>query len=442
VRRHRGASLTAVMVEPTTRSRLLAAVSAAQLATGVAGMIVALRRRHPYDVLWMHGQADTIARDTILKGTALSAPVSNLLVQAALTAGVAWRPSRAAARTLGGLGALQVAGYLGERLVRRRLRPSGWDRFESPLVVADIGLAGAMAALGRQLERQDEPVRSPTPVRARRGGRGWAVREGSLHGGLPYLAVGAGPPLVVFSGLTPEHANPTGLARRLQLQMLKPMARHFTVYAVNRKPGLPAGTTIKDLAGHYAEAIAREFPGPVCIQGISTGGSIAQQFAIDHPKLVRRLVLAATACRLSAHGQEVQRRFAELIKEGRPRRAYAALGPALAATAAGGRAFAALMWLFGASQAPDDSSDMLLTVIAEDVFDASPELHRISAPTLLVVGGRDRYYSPELFRETAERIPNAGLRLYQDKGHAGVLTHRPAIREIVAFLRADDQPQP
>lgn len=54
--------------------------------------------------------------------------------------------------------------------------------------------------------------------------------------------------------------------------MLKPMARHFTVYAANRKPGLPAGTTIKDLAGHYAEAITRQFPGQVSVQGISTGG--------------------------------------------------------------------------------------------------------------------------------------------------------------------------
>jgi pimeloyl-ACP methyl ester carboxylesterase len=89
----------------------------------------------------------------------------------------------------------------------------------------------------------------------------------------------------------------------------------------------------------------------VAVEGISTGGSIAQQFAIDHPQLVRRLVLAATACRLSPYGRAVQRRFAQLIEEGQPRRAYAALGPALAATAAGGRAFATLMWLFGASQA-------------------------------------------------------------------------------------------
>jgi pimeloyl-ACP methyl ester carboxylesterase len=80
----------------------------------------------------------------------------------------------------------------------------------------------------------------------------------------------------------------------------------------------------------------------------------------------------------------------------------------------------------------------LLTVVAEDVFDAAPELHRITAPTLLVVG--DRLHAPELFRERAERIPDARLALYHDKGHAGVPTHRPAIREIVAFVRAGDQP--
>jgi pimeloyl-ACP methyl ester carboxylesterase len=269
------------------------------------------------------------------------------------------------------------------------------------------------------------------------GRRRRSVREGTLHGGLPYLAVGQGPPLVVFSGLTTAHANPTGLGRWLALQTLNPMARHFTVCAVNRKPALPAGSTIGDLAGHYALAIEREFPGPVSIVGISTGGSVAQQFAIDHPQLVRRLVLVATACRLSAHGREVQRRFAELTGEGRFRRAAAAIGPTLAATAASGRAFAVLGWLLGASQRVEDPSDMLVTVAAEDTFDAAPELHRITAPTLLVAGGRDRFYSPELFRETAERIPGARLALYQHKGHAGVITHRPAIREIVAFLRAD-----
>jgi hypothetical protein len=90
-------------------------------------MVVALRREHPYDVFWMHGKPEDITRDTLFKGTALSAPVSNLLIHAALTAVVARRPSRRGEQALGGLGALLIAGYLGERLVRQRLRPSGWD---------------------------------------------------------------------------------------------------------------------------------------------------------------------------------------------------------------------------------------------------------------------------------------------------------------------------
>jgi hypothetical protein len=111
-------------------------------------MVVALRREHPYDVFWMYGKPEAITRDTLFKGTALSAPVSNLLIHAALTAVVARRPSRRGEQALGGLGALLIAGYLGERLVRQRLRPSGWDGLESPLLVTAIGLATAMALLG------------------------------------------------------------------------------------------------------------------------------------------------------------------------------------------------------------------------------------------------------------------------------------------------------
>ncbi|HYY81515.1 MAG TPA: hypothetical protein VFD04_20400 [Actinomycetes bacterium] len=131
------------------RARTLAAVSAAQLACGVAGMVVALRRVHPYDVFWMRGRPEAIARDTLFKGTALSAPVSTLVTQAALTAAMARHPSRRAAQGLRMVGVTMVAGYLGERLVRQRLRPSGWDALESPLVVAALGLSVGMAALGR-----------------------------------------------------------------------------------------------------------------------------------------------------------------------------------------------------------------------------------------------------------------------------------------------------
>jgi hypothetical protein len=41
-----------------------------------------------------------------------------------------------------------TAGYLAERLVRQRLTPAGWDRAETPVVIAGISLAVAMALIG------------------------------------------------------------------------------------------------------------------------------------------------------------------------------------------------------------------------------------------------------------------------------------------------------
>jgi pimeloyl-ACP methyl ester carboxylesterase len=282
---------------------------------------------------------------------------------------------------------------------------------------------------------------SPTLLGRRRLGPDAAVpREGVLDGGLPYLAVGKGPPLVVFSPFTAEHANPTGAARRFYLQPLKPLACHFTVYLVNRKPGLPPDSTITDLAGHYAEALERAFTGPVAVVGVSTGGSIAQQFAIDHPQLVGRLVLVGAACRLGPAGRRMQRDLARFTLAAHPRRAWAATGPGLSATTVGGRLSAMLLWLSGARLSPVDPSDMLIVIDAEDRFDAGSQLHRISAPTLLLAGERDRYYTPELFRETANRIPNARLRLYPTKGHAPIatLTYKPAVREILEFLTVSE----
>ena len=172
--------------------------------------------------------------------------------------------------------------------------------------------------------------------------------------------------------------------------------------------------------------------------GVSTGGSIAQQLAIDHPRLVDRLVLVAAACRLGPGGRRMQSDLAHFTLAGRPRRAWAATGPELAATAAGGYVYSALLWLSAPMMHPEDPSDMLVVIDAEDRFDAAPRLHRITAPTLIVAGDRDRNYTPELFRETADGIPRARLRLYPGKGHASIatLTYRPALREILGFLTA------
>lgn len=136
-----------------SRHRLVAAVSAAQLLVGVAGQAIALRRRLPYDVglVGMHGRPEHVARDSWLMGTALSAPVTMLGVQAAAAVRLAAGPSALATRVTGTLGAMMVGGYLAERGVRERLSVGAWDGVESPVAAAGLALAGAMvlAGLGR-----------------------------------------------------------------------------------------------------------------------------------------------------------------------------------------------------------------------------------------------------------------------------------------------------
>jgi pimeloyl-ACP methyl ester carboxylesterase len=265
------------------------------------------------------------------------------------------------------------------------------------------------------------------------------VQEGTLKGGLPYFALGHGPPLVVFPGLTPTNANPTGLGRWSETRFPAPLSRAFTVYSVNRRQGLEPGMTMADLAADYAGAIGAEFGEPVDVLGMSTGGSVAQQFAVDHPRLLRRLVLAGTAYRLGPTGREVQRRHAELAASGHYRSSLATLAPIIAESRLGQRLVGAAMWLAAPLAGMGrgwDPSDFVATLMAEDAFDLGDRLGEIRAPTLVIGGDHDRLYTPDLFRQTAERIPNSLLILYEGRSHQGTFTDRRFASDVIAFMSA------
>jgi pimeloyl-ACP methyl ester carboxylesterase len=84
---------------------------------------------------------------------------------------------------------------------------------------------------------------------------------------------------------------------------------------------------------------------------------------------------------------------------------------------------------------PKDPSDLVITIEAEDRHNFKDRLAEITAPTLVVAGDKDPFYSADLFRETAEGIPNARLILYPGMGHpaSGPQFHR----DLRAFLKED-----
>jgi pimeloyl-ACP methyl ester carboxylesterase len=258
---------------------------------------------------------------------------------------------------------------------------------------------------------------------------------GFLHDDAPYLKIGQGPPLVMVPGLTPDHDVPSGWQRRIALAPARPLARDFTVYVINRKRGLQAGESMSDIAGHLAGAIEHDLGQPVFLQGTSTGGSVALQLAIDRPDLVRRLVVVAAAYRLGPRGRELQAEMARLIRAGEPRQAWASVMTAMLPGRLRGPA-RPLSRLAAGPMVPADPTDVLVTLDAEDAFDVEAGLPRVTAPTLVIGGGNDHFYAPELFRGTAAGVQDGRVHIFPGWGHLRTASSTATAHLTLGFLLA------
>ena len=129
----------------------LSRLSAAQLAAGLVGQAVAVRRKAFYDIPFGTGRPEDVVRDSFTNGTAFSAPAHMFVLQGWATRRLARHPSDVLARrVLRGLGTVMVAGYLMERRDRLRLTPGTLDPLETPLVVVSVALAAGMALGGQR----------------------------------------------------------------------------------------------------------------------------------------------------------------------------------------------------------------------------------------------------------------------------------------------------
>jgi pimeloyl-ACP methyl ester carboxylesterase len=259
---------------------------------------------------------------------------------------------------------------------------------------------------------------------------------GYFRSGLPYNRLGHGPrPLVVFQGLIFENKPQSGMTT----QMYNFLKKDYEVYAVLRKSGMPRGYTLQDMAGDYASMIREEFGGPIDVVGVSTGGSIALPFAADHPDLVRRLVIHSSAYSLSEEAKKLQLEVGKLAQQRQWRRANSLMiGSVFPSAGIKKYLSKPVIWLASilmSLSTPDDPSDLLVTIQAEDQFNFKDQLAEITVTTLLIAGDQDSFYTPDLFQETAAGIPNARLILYEGVGHPA--SGKQFQQDVLEFLRAD-----
>jgi len=289
------------------------------------------------------------------------------------------------------------------------------------------------------------------------------AQNGTLAG-LPTLVAGPpdGQPLAILPGLSPEQAIGAGPIARSELALARAFAERFRVMWLAPRPGLGAddggAPTMAALAAQHAAALREAYDAPVDVLGLSTGGSIALQLAVDHPDVVRRLVLVSAAARLGELGRADQRALAERIRAGDRRGAFgrvladmvpdplpwadgrrAGLHARLAALAKPPLALAG--WALGPLLWPDAGAmdDMAALIAAEDAYDVRARVGEVRAPTLVVAGGRDPYYDAGAFEHVARGVPDGRLVRFARRGHATVAADPRFAATVTRFLLAPDR---
>jgi pimeloyl-ACP methyl ester carboxylesterase len=250
-------------------------------------------------------------------------------------------------------------------------------------------------------------------------GESAAVETGTFLGEFPYVRIGSGPEnLVILPGITLDNEPANRFAAWTYRLGFDRFARDYTVYVINRRRGMPPGYTTQDMAADYATVLEQEL-GPSHIMGFSTGGEIAQYVAIDHPASVRSLTLVVSACRLSEAGREICERWRALAREGSWQELRADMASVNVTSETNKRLARAFMRVFGrfVLKVPSDPRDFLTTLEADLNHDTTGRLGEISTPSLIVGGSEDPFFSEGLLRETAEKITDATLRLYEGVGH-------------------------
>jgi pimeloyl-ACP methyl ester carboxylesterase len=255
------------------------------------------------------------------------------------------------------------------------------------------------------------------------------MRGERLNDGLSAVAVGEGPPLVTLPGLGSGADLSVRVPRTAALSTTA-LAKGFgrTVHLIHRPVDPPPGTTIADLAGWHATALRERFGEPVDVIGTSGGGATALQMVLDHPGLVRRLVLQVAASRIDEVGR---RDLLRVVQRERAGRSAARIGSRLIAHGPL-RALLLVAYALGRRR-PRAPGEVALVEAAQD-WDVTGRLAEVGVPVLVVGGGRDRLVPPELVRATADGIPDARLVLFAGRGHMSALFDRRLKPAIDAFL--------
>lgn len=180
------------------------------------------------------------------------------------------------------------------------------------------------------------------------------------------------------------------------------------------RPTQPSAITISSLAADVRGAVERVVPGPFHYAGVSVGGAVGLQLALDAPSLVVSASLVCTGARIGTPGGWLER--ADLVR---------AHGTRAVVAGSRDRWFAPSTSLTG----PDRVERLLASLLDVDEegyaavcealagFDLRDRLAEVAPPVLAVAGEHDVATPPDTLAEVARGVRSGRLVVMPDVAH-------------------------
>ena len=236
----------------------------------------------------------------------------------------------------------------------------------------------------------------------------------------------------------PAVTDPLALGREVIL---------FESAGVGRSTG-EVPTSVPGMAKHAIAFLGALGLAHVDVLGFSLGGMVAQQLALEHPSLVRRMLLVATA---PEGGEEIMRMDKPVLKaitddaklSGLEKlvKLFFAASPS---SQAAGEAFAARLAERKQDREPPSGPSVASAQIAAfrawEQFGGErfAKLRKLGQPCLVVNGVFDNMIPVRNSYFLSEHLPNAMLLTYPDAGHGSLFQfHESFVKQASMFLDSE-----
>jgi len=245
----------------------------------------------------------------------------------------------------------------------------------------------------------------------------WHLKESTVSldtGTVDYAVFGSGDkPFVIIPGLSLRDVRGAGAGLAMMYRMF---TKEYRVYVIDKKSDISEGCTVADLAEDTAAAMRMLGITDACVMGVSLGGMIAQELAIRHSGLVKKLILGVTASRTNDMMNAVVSRWITFAGNGD----FGGIVRDMMEVMYSPSYVKRYGWMFPILvkfAKPKNEERFIRLAKACLTCAAYDRLDEIKCPTLVLGGAEDKIVTGEASFEIAGKI-GCAVHLYEGLGHS------------------------